>query len=658
MIADDIPGHFLRLVWSGERPGKWLRRISSLLIAILLVFWINLVLYVIDALGGNAPPKRDDVLMPGVMAFMSLILLYYGASFAGLINGYWHEFAWDAANASFTARRRGWLFWGNKSVLLPFDKIRWFSLDFGPEGQFPLPAKLQISAGEPLHLSYDLSSLNLTQRSDGEQLLFSLARVMNAEGYRIHANTARELSLQVWRKHSDYAGTDEPNDDEEDETSEQTDFRPIPDPHASITVEPIRKPRVEDTVRASGPVDLPTVEKTLDIVRIDTWRPGELVRIIRPRAPWFVYALVLVIALVPAGLLGRAFVFNILRSFFGLEETHRQIVAGFTVLLTGCAIGFLLWNNLKVREVIFDWSRNRLTLRYGSTLRHWPFAAVQELLLAEKTHGESFADAEDNTPAKPPDGYKAGLHLLLPEEDILVIETEKWEPLAAVARQTLAPMGSALAAALRMRYSRGNPKGRPGKEAADALRMSRPQLLTLALIGLVAASLLGSVAVRDYGIRRTVAQLKELGVDAVFMGSYGHNRHIVLENFVNIRMTDNKLLAAHGEEINRLLATLPKVGLDLRESSLTDADLEPFRGVKLHMVRIAKSPVTDDGLALLASGDDLVFVDADETTISDNCVPALKRLPNLRFMFFRQTRITFRGSAQLHAMPAMLIAEP
>jgi hypothetical protein len=161
------------------------------------------------------------------------------------------------------------------------------------------------------------------------------------------------------------------------------------------------------------------------------------------------------------------------------------------------------------------------------------------------------------------------------------------------------------------------------------------------------------VAVRDYRIRQTVAQLKALNVEAVRMGQYGYNKSIVCQNYVDIRMKDNTLLKQHGTEIGELLRQLPKVAFDLHQSSLTDADLTPFQGVKVVMANISETKISDPGVILLAEAGDLVYLQADETPVSDASVDALKAQPKLRFLFIRQTRMTPEGREKIYSTREM-----
>lgn len=652
-IEDHVPETWLKLAWQGRPPRGWLRWATTTAMAIAVGVWINVLLVAIDLFFANVP-QRGDAEILAVMTVIGLFMLFGAASLAGSLTGYWYEFLWDATDETFVAHQRGWFVWGRQTITIPFSSIRWLSIDLGPDGVLPLSTKLDISAATPLPFHADLTSLGLLQRDEGQEFFFDIARLVGAKGYRIHENTARQLSLQAWMKRQDYEG---PDDDEDDDDTGESDFLPIPPRGASSAVKAPSKPKCEDLVRCKLPLDLPKVMNSLEVVRINEWKPGQRISILRPSAPWFVYAIVIGVVVVPAALFGRWFVFGFVQGIFDLDETARPVVMGFVALTAGCFVAFLMRNNLKERELIFDWPRQRLILRYGPTVREWPLAAVQELILSEKQHVAASQTDHEDAPRRI-DGYGSRLDIVLPVDDLKVIETEKWEPKADVAGQILAPLGAELAAALQVKYSRGPRPGSDSKDLADALRMTRPQLVTLAIIGLVAVSLLASVFVQKERIRQHVAELKALGLDITFLGSYGYDHHTVCENFVSLRLTDNELLTAHGEQIRALLLTLPKVGLDLRESTLTDADLEIFRGVKLCVANISQTAITDAGLAILIENDDLVFLDADRSAISDASILALKRLPHLRFLFFQGTRITNEGAGQLHNKSSLILVRP
>ncbi|MDB5391289.1 MAG: hypothetical protein JWM11_6935, partial [Planctomycetaceae bacterium] len=232
--------------------------------------------------------------------------------------------------------------------------------------------------------------------------------------------------------------------------------------------------------------------------------------------------------------------------------------------------------------------------------------------------------------------------------DLVVIETEQAEKTSSAAQDLLAPLGSQLARELRVKYSRGQRGKTDSDDPSQALRLGAIQIATLSLLAAVAISLIGMVAMRDYRIRQTVARLKMLDVEAIKMGQYGYNKSIVCENYVSVRMTDKALLQQHGAEIGDLLRTLPKVAFDLHESSLQDADLAPLHGVNVVMADLSKSKLSDPSVILFSEAGELVYLQADETPVSDASVPALKKQEKLRFLFIRGTLMTAEGRKQIY----------
>jgi hypothetical protein len=154
-------------------------------------------------------------------------------------------------------------------------------------------------------------------------------------------------------------------------------------------------------------------------------------------------------------------------------------------------------------------------------------------------------------------------------------------------------------------------------------------------------------------IQQTVTQLQALGVEATRMGSYGYNHALVVERFVKVRMSDDRLLQQHGPEIGRLLRSLPRVELDFESALLTEAEMIHFEDVKVVMARLSKSSISDEGLKLLANSGELIFLEADETTVTDAGLEALRGSSKLRFAFLRQSQVTPVGRQILETIPTL-----
>jgi hypothetical protein len=648
-IAEDAQESGLKLAWRGPPPYRAWRWFVLAIVTAALAGSSSLGISAAHLAGGN-PEQQGEAAILGCMSAVILCLIYFVGTLAGNVLGFWHELTWDAIEGMFWARRRGFLLWGRETKSIPFAAIRLFSLEMASESQLPISTKLSFTTTEfePFHA--DVTSLGFENRDEGFEFLLTVAHVVRAAGYRVHENSPRKQVLQIWLRRVDYTGIEEPEDQEDD--GPETDFLSIPRRGTPLSPPAPARPAVKDSVRPTVPFNLQKLRESLQIAKIEDCEPGVLVRIIRPSAPWSVHALIIGLFMLAGGAVGYWFVFGFLQNFINIENDVRWLVTGFTAFTAGCTIGFLCWNNLQERELCFDWRQNCLTLRYGLNSRQWPLTDIQQLVLSTK---EQTAPSSDDDSRKKPQvtGYKCRLDAFLLYEDLIVIETEKVEPTSTAAQDVLAPLGSLLASELQVKYSRGPHGKTDADDPSAALRLGSLQLAALVLIGIVASCLIGMIAVRDYRIRQTVAQLKALNVDATRMGQYGYNKSIVVENYVSVRMTNNGVLKQHGQEIGDLLRSLPKVAFDLEKSNLTNADLAPFHGVKVVMANISETQISDVGVILLAEAGDLIYLQADETPVSDVSVDALKNQPNLRFLFIRQTLMTPEGRKRIYSIRSM-----
>lgn len=650
-IEQDSPGRRLTLAWQGAPPHSGWRRCSAAVLALALAGIIWLGVSGTQQVGGNRQ-KQEEAAILGVMAVVSLLLIHFCGKILGNVFSYWRMLDWDAADGLFTARKAGWILWGHEAKSIPFAAVRMFSLEMGPDGYAPLSLKLGLTTRDLELSKFHLTSLGLEQRSEGLQLLHTIAHLIDAEGYRVDENKPRRLIVQVWKTRLDYAGIEEPEEDDEDDSSDglETDFLAIPARGDRLPVSAPVKPPYSDSVRAKNSFDLERLRSSLQITRVDDWQPGQLVRITRPSAPWFVHLLVTGLVMGIASALGYWLIFNVLQNFIGIENDSRWIVLGFSAITAGCWIGFLCWNNFQERELVFDWRQNCLTLRYGLNVRQWPLTDIQQLILSTKEHVQA-SDSRDSESRVT--GYGARLDVLLPLEDLIVIQTEQPGTTSAAAQEQLAPMGSLLARELGVQFSRGECGKTDSDDPLQALRLGPFQIATLSLIGVAAITLIALVANRDYKIRQTVSNLKALNLDVTKMGSYGYNKSRVCEHYVSVRMNNGALLKEHGDEIGALLRQLPKVAFDLSESSLTDADLVHFRGIRTVMIDISKTKITEAGVAILAESGELIFLQADESHVGDEMMIALQNQTKLRFLFVGQTRVTPKGRKLAINLPSL-----
>jgi hypothetical protein len=649
-IEEDSPNTRLSLAWRGAPTHAGWRWFATAVFLLAIAGIVTLGVSAGKQIGGN-PQQQGEAAILGVMAAVGLLLLHYCGTILGSVLGYWRRLDWDAADGLFTARKAGWFIWGRESKSIPFAAVRMFSLEMGPDGHAPLSLQLSLTTRDLQSSKFNLTSLGLEQRSEGLELLHTVAHLIRAEGYRVDENTPRRQVVQVWKTRLDYAGIEEPENDDDDEADElETDFLTIPPRAERLPVSAPVRPPYSDSVRPKTQFDLQRLQDSLQITRIEDWQPGQLVRIIRRSAPLFVHILVTGLAMGIASALGYWFVFNVLQNFIGIENESRWIVLGFSAAIAGCCIGFLCWNNLQESELVFDWRQNCLTLRYGLNVRQWALTDIQQLVLSTKEHTQA-SDSTDS-PSRVT-GYGARLDVFLPLEDLIVIQTEQPGKTSTAAQEQLAPMGSLLARELGVQYSHGERGKTDADDPTKALRFGPFQIAALTLIAVAAITLIALVANRDYQIRQTVGSLKTLNVDATKMGSYGYNKSRVCEHYVSIRMGNNAVLKEHGDEIGALLRQLPRVAFDLSGSSLTDEDLAHLRGIKTVMADISKTKIADTGVTIFAESGELIFLQADESSVGDEAMAALENQTKLRFLFIRQTRVTPAGRKLVSNLPSM-----
>ncbi|MDB5384795.1 MAG: hypothetical protein JWM11_441, partial [Planctomycetaceae bacterium] len=378
-IEEDAPESRLKLEWHGAPPGLGWRRLILFLAITAFAGAVYLGISAVNLAGGN-PQQQGDAVIFGFMAFIILCLIHYVGLFAGSLLGYWQRFTWDAADGMFVAQRRGWLGWGRETRAIPFAAIRLQALEMASESQVPVPAVFSLTTRKFETFKADITSLGFEQRSEGLSFLLDVARLIRAEGYRVHENTPRKQVLQVWTTRIDYAGVEEPDDDEDDRP--EVDFLSVPARGTRLSVPVAAKPPFQDSVQSKAPLDLARLRESLLTTRIEDWLPGELVRIVRPSAPWFVHVLVVGLAMAAATALGYWFVFGFLQNVIAIENDSRLFVTGFTAVTFGCIMAFLCWNNLQERELILDWRQNCLTLRFGLNVRQWPLSEIQQLVLS------------------------------------------------------------------------------------------------------------------------------------------------------------------------------------------------------------------------------------------------------------------------------------
>lgn len=662
-LEDDRPNVSLALRWRGRPPTALVRHTGSFLLLAMSAGWLAGAVFV-----ASLPRENQDQLMHaaqgGAVLLFAIFFLFAGASMLGTVGGYWREFIWDAGEGAFTATRRGWLWWGRKTVLIPFESTASLELQQGAERRGPLSLSLRISyrdaADLPCQFNEPLLLPAVLRREQGRKLLFAIARILRAKGCLTPVDNLRTQQLLLPLKRAD---VDEFEDDEEeaadaDEESEaarqefdENTLRPIPslgEEHEFDRGEPGRPPQSQ--VVASGPFDPDSVNKRLEFARIAEWRPGERVGIVQPAAPRWILVTLELIAIGISAAIGAFPLRTAVATILGPDP-----LAFWASITAACIFGALLaamlmYNNFRERELTFDWRQKQVSLRVGQSVSQWPMDEIQGLLVAENRLGFS---AEEDSPGGGPPQIDCRLDLVLPERDLVVLRSEPTASGSATVRRAIASLGVELAAALETscapaRFDRA-------AEVREKFRLSPAQKLALGAIVVAAAAPLCWGVVRARQASQVAGQLAALGVKVDRMGSFTRNDDLICQNYWNVDVKDAAPLAAHAAEVRELLSALPKVGLDAGESNLTDEELAVFRGARLWLADVSQTQITDAGIAALADCEELIYLELYDSRIGDGALAAISRLPRLRYLFLTGTRISDKGLKSLYGMSTLRI---
>ncbi len=664
---EDRPNSLLQLAWQGRPPTARVRVWGATALFLAAVGWGIAAAYTVTLSGGNAGQFIRGAQL-GLVLLVILYFLYVGALLLGRFGGYWLQLTWDAGDSAFTAVRRGWLWWGRKTISIPFAQLTSIALEQGVESRGPLSLKLRVyyrdANGLPGSFIESLGSLGYVRRKQGRKLLFAIGRIVGAEGYLVTANNLRMQELLLRLKQS---GLDEGDDESVDDDSIDEDsgddvrsdeappflrlLRGIPSPGEPDNLDELRPASENQRSAAAVSFDADAANQQLEFTRIEEWRPGHCVRIVSLGAPIWIVIVLEALAIGAAALCGAYPAWGAVSGIVGGDPMARFATIALVSAAGGALAAMLMFNKFRERELTLDWQRGQLTSRVGGAVQEWPLTAIQGLSLAQVGSGNASGDGERSRESA--GGADCRLDLVLPERDLLVMQGERTANQPRAARQTVVSLAEALSVALETECSRT--RFDPSAALREAFRVSPAQQLVLAACAIAAVGLLGWGAVREQQVRQAAAQLRALGVDIERMGSFARNDDLICENYWNIKWRDGRELAPHRAEIKDLLASLPKLGLDASESHLIDADLDLFRGASLCVVDISQTRVTDAGVSQLADCEELVYLDAYDTPIGDAALKALSPLPRLRFLFLPGTRVTDEGLKSLYGISTLRV---
>ena len=638
------------IVWSGVAFRNGWRLVAMLTLAMVLVYWGQLAVFTWHEFHGDAAQRSSAAILV-VMLLMSAYFIHLSASFAAAGLAYWRSIGFDAESREFLARRTGWLLWGGETVRYPFDSIRAAHLDLGPEGRGALAAELSVSLKNDIISAFrvDLKTLGLTRRDQGQELFFDIARVLSAYGYNVPTNSQRRRNFQLWMEQPNPIADEH---DEDDDDEDETDDPVLPIPAAGVAVKIVEAPSLDPRhaeLTGFGRLDIDLFKTRFANTTLEEWAPGNRVRLVRPAIPFFAVVLGVAILAGIGSALGAYPLWGLVNIALKLDASLRWLVAAFPATALGCLAYFLIRNNLRHREWRFDWSEKRLTLDDGNIVEHWPFDSIQSLVLIPR---EEHPISEDGAPPVGPIQYGARVEIVLPEQDLMLLETEKLEPDHATAQQVLGPLAQELAGALNtpcVRQSFGN---------LQAKSLQRGFYFTPAQKGVflgLAALAIGLLTVAAQLNRRTNAianQIRSFGVDIVRHGTYTTKNEVVCDDYWRIKLVDRQVLVDHGEEINKLLRSLPLVGLEAAKSNVTDADMAAFVGVKLCFVDVSNTKLTDAGLAPLVESPELAYLNADETGAGDGTIDRVVGNMKLKLQHLHLTHTRVTGAGYMRLMAA------
>jgi hypothetical protein len=634
-IDDRSTSHLLAISWSGPPYRHRLRQIASLILLVAAVYWGRLAHTTWLEFQGNRFQRDSAPILAAVLVCL-LFLAHSLASFVAHVVAYWRELIWDETERTFVARRRGWLWYGNRTITIPFDRMRSLHLDLGREGRGAIGVKLRIYEKDSLSSIFDadLTSLGFIERRLAQGFIFTLGRIVQAIGYTVSCRSIREYTFRLWM-----TPPPKEEDDEED--------RPKPFPPLGTIVEPPFTNLAALALQRFRSFD---PNKTgLEFTRVEEWSPGKRVRLVRTAMP-LMGTLFCVGFVAGLGALAGAFpVWGVLHDALELHKSTRTFVTAFMAFAAGVFVYFMIRNNLRLRTWSFDWTTKRLTMQDEANYLDRPFSEIIALLFVRMTRRRS--SSGDSTGATE---YGARVELLLPDQEVVLLQSEAWSTNSNTPENLVGPFAQDLAAGLGVPCVRDPYGARATEDLLRAFRFRPGQIAFFIALAAVAVVWMVSVYRQNRHVQQAAEELRSFGIDVVKMGSYGINKDIVCENYWELKMTSRTPLVDHGERVHELLLQLSHVGLKAEGANFVDGDLEPFRGVPMCVVDVSRTRLTDAGLEPLATASGLVYFNVEQTQAGDATCKVLSRQPNLRYAHLSRTRVTGDGAAELRrALPGL-----
>ncbi|MBS0211178.1 MAG: hypothetical protein JSS27_19710 [Planctomycetes bacterium] len=657
-VADDLPGARLRLVRNGNPPWAWLRHCGPLVVVLVASFFEAPFRHALVAqLTGDKPfpPSGDDVILD-VILVGALIMAWTGASGFAQLVAYWSELSWDAQERVFTGRRRGWLWWSNETVTVPFEQIEQFWFRLGPEGRGLAPITfVQVyrdERGKSVRLEMNTTLDGVDTRAVASHQFWALARILGATNYAEREKSAQLLGYEVllpWSKRQEYyadtsdTGTSE-SDDEDDKAEASTpEMPPIPDradppaPSFRARRKPIASPE------SLPPINLKKIQEQLTTTQLAEWRPGERVRFLQPHAPKGALGCVAVFGAIAGALLGIWFIEGWLHIFLHEDVVHRWLVATLAGTTGACLCLFMAYNQWREREVTFDWRRERVYLRQEESVVDRPFDAIQGIC----------EFAQENRSKDEAATYQGRLELILPERNALLLASEVSND-SLSARELIRPVGRYLAAALGVEYSHERPQG-PNVNWRELLRFTAAQWAVFGLIGVVAVASLARAFTGDTARRDAGTLVRAQGAEAVWMTGFSLRDKLVAKNYWNVRFPEKaRNVDPHLAALTEPLRAMSPLGIDLSQTDASDAGVGELSDLpNLRVLNLSQTLVTNDGLKLLASSPNLVYVNLFGTRVDDGIIDRLSGHRRLRFIYLGATGVTDEGLEKLRDLPAL-----
>jgi hypothetical protein len=624
--------------------------------------------FVWQQLNGIGPRDLESGVLLGVVALGLLIAIWIGARFLGQTVGYWREIIFDAQELQFTAHRHGWLFWGRRTVTIPFPRIRALWLSAGQEDRGPLPLELTLRYHDPREKlqrwSADFTLGGDERRAEALEFLFSIARLLGADGYTVREEAVRRQVWQLGLKGISIDGdavptaAEDDEDEDNDEPEERTSLLPIPggwDRGGRHTASQGARPKRVEQKRAS-PVDLAALGEKIKLTRVADWQPGERVRFVRDRAPIGVFIAAGVFGALVAGGVGGWPVFGVLNGLIGGKVLWWPGTLALSALAGGCALTFIAWNQFQEREIEFDWRRRFVTLRLGADLQEWPFNRIRGLILAGTTRTEH--EHQDRDSRDPPrvikTEYGCRLELVVADRDVLLVESETHEPTADLARKVLEPLAASLAQALEIPCNFESYRTPDAATVRRVFTFSLPQQAVLATLAMTAVAAVGAAWWQARTRQNAVEAVRRQGGQIVWMSGYGMGQTTVYKDFWSVTFPNDPQVDAHLALLRPTLPELGDCGMDLRGTPLTDQGLAQLASLPaLRILDLTETRVTDAGLEALSGCSGLVYLNLFGTSIGDESLTALTRLGKLRFLYLGGTRLTDAGLARLGELSSL-----